>query len=146
MLPAENPAIQADGLPPAADDEDALLSDLLASAGGSGDVGAGRGQGRGKGRGRGCGVAKAKASAKSRAKAKAKPSPKARAAPVPDDAASTSSYKAGEFNVKRVAYVKQKRQEGMMAAEAQQAWMQSDERLDLVSSLPFSQQKRRRFC
>ena len=73
MLPAENPAIQADGLPPAADDEDALLSDLLASAGGSGDVGAGRGQGRGKGRGRGCGVAKAKASAKSTAKAKAKP-------------------------------------------------------------------------
>ena len=37
-FPAENAAIQADGLPPAADDEDVLLSDLLASAGGSGDV------------------------------------------------------------------------------------------------------------
>ena len=39
-FPAENilPAIQADGLPPAVDDEDEMLSDLLRAAGGSSDV------------------------------------------------------------------------------------------------------------
>ena len=140
-FPADNiaPASQADGLPPAVDDEDDMLSNLLPAAEPS--QGKGRGRGRGKGRGRGgCAV---------KSKAKAKSSPQATVAQAPDsqiESAGKDIYKAGDFNAKRLAYVKEKRKEGLSGQEAQTAWMHSDERADLVAGLSYSEQKRRKFC
>ena len=64
-------------------------------------------------------------------------------APAPD---ARIACKAGDFNAKRLAYVKEKRKEGLSGQEAQTAWMHSDERADLVAGLPYSEQKRRKFC
>ena len=72
-----------------------------------------------------------------KSKAKAKSSPQATVAQAPDsqiESAGKDIYKAGDFNAKRLAYVKEKRKEGLSGQEAQTAWMHSDERADLVAA------------
>ena len=57
------------------------------------------------------------------------------------------AYKAGDFKDLKKAWIKRKREEtGVAFLEAQRMWMLCSERADLVASLPFAEQKKRRFA
>ena len=56
------------------------------------------------------------------------------------------TYKPGSFNKSRLDYIAKLRQDEKIShAAAQQRWMMSDERADLLSELPAAELKRRRF-
>ena len=54
-------------------------------------------------------------------------------------------YNPNTFSKMRLAFIKQQKEKGMKHVEANQAWMSSNLRADLVSQLPEKELKRRRF-
>ena len=66
------------------------------------------------------------------------------AAPAADHAV---GYVAGDFNRKRLEFIKNFREESNVNfKKANEAWMRSDERADLLKTVPLSELKKRRFA
>eukprot|EP00435_Cladocopium_sp_Y103_P044350 s3758_g12.t1 len=60
-------------------------------------------------------------------------------------AADEVKYKPGEFNQKRLNFIREQKKQGIAFQKAQDLWMSSNERADLISNLPAGELKKRRF-